>query len=118
MNEISIVIRNKNEAVALENTLSILTKVYSNDFKEIIVVDNLSSDESIEIANKYNCKIITIDDFTYGRAINFGINASISNYVLLLSSHAIPVGTAFFENTLIALNNGSKYCRNKIYQQY
>lgn len=78
---ISIVIRNNNEAVALENILSILTKVYSDDYEEIIIVDNYSSDNSILIAQKYGCKIIKITDFSYGRATNLGIENSISNYV-------------------------------------
>jgi len=97
---ISIVIRNKNEGKALESTLSILTKLYSEDFEEIILVDNNSTDNSIEIAKKYNCKIINIDNFSYGRAINLGIEASVSKYVLLLSSHSIPIGKNFFKNTL------------------
>ncbi|WP_337967347.1 glycosyltransferase [uncultured Flavobacterium sp.] len=101
---ISIVIRNKNEGKALESTLSILTKLYSEDFEEIILVDNNSTDNSLEIAKKYNCKIINIDNFSYGRAINLGIEASVSKYVLLLSSHSIPIGKSFFKNTLEELH--------------
>ncbi|WP_281633871.1 glycosyltransferase family 2 protein [Flavobacterium luteolum] len=100
---ISIVIRNKNEGRALENTLSILTRLYSNDFEEIIIVDNNSTDNSIEVAKKYNCKIVTIDNFSYGRAINFGIEKAACKYILLLSSHSIPIGNNFFKNTLLAL---------------
>ena len=100
INMISIVIRNRNEAKALEKTLSILTKLYSDDFNEIIIVDNNSTDESIQIAKSYNCKIITITDFSYGRAINYGMEVAISKYVLLLSSHSIPIGKSFFKNTL------------------
>lgn len=95
---ISIVIRNKNEAKALENVLTILTKVYSADFDEIIVVDNNSTDDSRIIAEKFDCKIVPIDQFTYGKAINFGIEMAKNNYVLLLSSHAIPIGNSFFIN--------------------
>lgn len=114
---VSIVIRNKNEAKALENTLSILTKLYSNDFKEIIIVDNNSSDGSIEIAEKYNCKIVNIANFSYGRAINYGIEISVSKYVLLLSSHSIPIGNSFFKNTLLELSKsdniaGVRYINN------
>ncbi len=102
---ISIVIRNKNEGNALECVLSMLHKLYSSEFNEIIIVDNNSTDNSIEVAKNYNCKIINIDNFSYGRAINFGITAAspTSKYVLLLSSHAIPIGNSFFTNTLLAL---------------
>jgi len=100
---ISIVIRNKNEARALENILSIITNVYSGDYQEIIIVDNNSTDDSLEVALKYKCKIVNIKDFSYGRATNYGIEAAVSKYILLLSSHAIPIGKSFFINTLRAL---------------
>ena len=96
----SIVIRNKNEANHLEKVLSILIKIYSSDFDEIIIVDNKSTDNSIAIAKKYNCKIVHIEKFSYGKAINLGIDVAKNNYILLLSAHAVPVGQSFFKNTL------------------
>lgn len=105
---VSIVIRNKNESKSLAITLSILTKVYADDFEEIIVVDNNSTDNSVEIAKKYNCKIIMIDNFTYGRAINYGIEQAVSKYILLLSSHSVPIGGSFFKNTLLELKKSDK----------
>lgn len=104
---ISIVIRNKNEGQALENVLSILTKLYSEDIYEIIIVDNNSSDNSISIANHYNCKVVTIDEFTYGSATNLGISSANSKYVLLLSAHAIPIGKSFFKNTIQELEKSN-----------
>lgn len=101
---ISIVIRNKNEAKALENVLTILTKIYSDDFDEIIVVDNNSTDNSRIIGEKFNCKIVEINHFTYGKAINLGIETAKNNYILLLSAHAIPVGNSFFINAMKEFN--------------
>ena len=97
---ISIVIRNKNEATALESILNILHKIYIDDISEIIIVDNNSIDQSVDIANKFNCKIIAIDDFTYGKAINLGIEHAQNDLILLLSSHAVPVGNSFFKNSV------------------
>ena len=97
---ISIVIRNKNEAKALENVLTILTRVYADDFDEIVVVDNNSTDNSRTIAEKFNCKIVELVEFTYGKAINLGIETAKNNYILLLSAHAIPVGKSFFANAM------------------
>lgn len=100
MNKVSIVIRNKNEASYLETTLGILTGIYSGDIQEIILIDNESIDNSVEVAENYGCKIFTITDFTYGRAINMGIEKATSDYVLLLSSHAVPIGKSFFFRSL------------------
>lgn len=105
--KVSVVIRNKNEAKALEKVLMILSTVYFQDIQEIIVVDNLSTDKSLRIAEKYGCKIVTIQDFSYGRAINLGMETATSHFVLLLSSHAIPVGSCFFKSAMIALENSS-----------
>ena len=105
---ISVVIRNRNEGDALQNVLTILTKIYYEDIKEIIIVDNNSTDNSIKIANNFNCKIITINDFSYGKATNLGISNADSKYVLLLSSHSIPVGNSFFKNTFKVLQNSKK----------
>lgn len=102
-NKFSVVIRNKDEAPALENVLSILREIYYSDINEIIVVDNNSSDNSEEIALRYNCKVVKIDNFSYGRAINFGMEVAISKHVLLLSAHAIPIGKDFFKNTFLAI---------------
>lgn len=97
---ISIVIRNKNEAKLLERTLKVLTKFYKSDVDEIILVDNNSTDESIEIGIKYNCKIVIIEQFSYGKAINLGIASAKNEIILLLSSHAVPIGNGFFKNTI------------------
>lgn len=103
--QVSVVIRNKNEAEALDHVLDILKKLYSGYIKEIIIVDNNSTDESLEIAQKYQCVITTITEFTYGGAINQGVSIAKSQYILLLSSHSVPVGTGFFENTFKALDS-------------
>lgn len=106
---ISIVIRNKNEANYLERTLSILNKLYKNDFDEIVLVDNYSTDTSVAIANSYNCKVVFIKDFTYGKALNLGITHAKNDTILSLSSHAIPVGSGFFKSA-IAIFNDTKNC--------
>lgn len=108
LDKISVVIRNKNEASYLETTLKILNQIYSEYIREIIVIDNKSTDNSLQVARDHGCKIFQIKDFTYGKAINMGIEKANSNYVLLLSPHAVPVGKSFFQNTLDYINKNSK----------
>lgn len=103
MNKVSVVIRNRNEAEYLKTTLEILTKVYPEDIVEIIVIDNNSKDDSIKIAEAFKCRVIFIEDFTYGKAINLGIREAVADHVLLLSAHAVPVGRSFFKNAMSAM---------------
>lgn len=101
---ISVVIRVKNEARSLNRVLTILSEQYKNEIDEIVVVDNCSSDNSVSIAHKFKCKVVTIDKFTYGKALNIGIEHCKNKYVLLLSAHALPVGKNFFRNSINAFD--------------
>jgi len=93
---ISILIRNKNESKALDKTLkSIHAQCFSVPF-EIVVIDDHSSDHSIEVANQYGCKVVSLDrPFTYGSAINFGVKHCQYEIILLLSSHNILLSNDF-----------------------
>lgn len=93
---ISILIRNKNESKALDKTLkSIYAQCFTIPF-EIVIIDDDSSDNSIEVANRYGCKVVSLDKpFTYGYAINFGVKHCQYDIVLLLSSHNILISNDF-----------------------
>lgn len=57
--KISIIIPNYNNSKWLNKCLgSIKSQTYKN--YEVIFVDDLSTDNSIEIAEKYNCKIVKL----------------------------------------------------------
>ena len=88
---ISIVIRCKNEEKWLSSCLSACTLQSWHDI-EIILVDNDSTDNSLEIANYYNATILNIPskNFNFSRALNIGIQASRGEYVAILSAHCIP----------------------------
>ncbi len=98
---ISVLIRNKNEAISLEKAIkSICNQRFSVPF-EIVVVDDDSTDNSIEVANKYGCKVVSLDKaFTYGYAINFGVKQCQYDIVLLLSSHNILLSNDFPEKLI------------------
>jgi len=98
---VSILIRNKNEARSLDKTLKSIAIQSFNVPYEIVVVDDNSTDNSVEVANKYGCKIISLDrEFTYGYAINFGIKHCQYDIILLLSSHNILISNDFSEKLI------------------
>ncbi|MFX0023955.1 MAG: glycosyltransferase family A protein, partial [Candidatus Hermodarchaeota archaeon] len=99
--ETSIIIRTKNEERYLEHVLLMLKKQTYRNF-EIVIVDDNSTDKTVEIAKKYNCKIVKIPEgkFNYPYACNFGIRESIGEYIVFLSGHSIPINTEWLEKGL------------------
>lgn len=94
---ISVVIRNKNQDKALEFLLRNLKERYSEDIDEVIVLDNLSIDNSKIISEKYNARFITIEKFSYGSSANFAAKSAVNNIIVMFSAHAYPVSHDFFK---------------------
>ncbi|GAK93162.1 hypothetical protein JCM19298_1881 [Nonlabens ulvanivorans] len=94
---ISVVIRNKNQEVALEFLLKNLRERYNEDIAEIVVVDNLSTDRSEEITKKYNARFETIREFSYGGSANFAAQKATHDIVVIFSAHSYPVSHDFFK---------------------
>jgi len=95
-NLVSVVIRNKNESKALEFLLKNLTERYAADVAEIIVLDNLSTDNSQQIAEKYHARFITIEHFSYGGSANMAATTATNSIVVIFSAHAYPISHDFF----------------------
>lgn len=87
---ISVIIRNRNEAEFLGFALESVVRQQLVQ-TEVIFVDNESEDNSLEIAGEYNCKIINLpkNSFTYGKALNVGIEAAKGEICVLLSAHSM-----------------------------
>ncbi len=90
MDNISIVIRNKNEqeyiGFAIQSCLDFFEK------PEIIIVDNDSTDSSLDIVNLFSDRtkinIVNNPNYTPGSSINIGVSKSKNTYILILSAHA------------------------------
>lgn len=89
MSSISFLIRNYNEADALEKCIQSILSQECKSSVEIIVVDNESNDKSLEIARQYGAKIFIIKkgEFTYGKALNIGFKNATGEYVFTISPH-------------------------------
>lgn len=98
---ISVLIRNKNEAHSLNKTLRGIQNQHFNVPFEIVVIDDNSTDNSVEVATQYGCKVVQLDQaFTYGYAINFGVKQCQYDIILLLSSHNILISNDFSEKLI------------------
>ena len=100
--DVSIVIRAKNEARDIGDTL---TTVYSQagapEF-EVIVVDSGSTDRTLEIVEQFPAQLIQIpaETFTYGRSLNIGIRAGSGDLVVSLSAHSNPTSDRWLANLI------------------
>ena len=83
-----------------------LRKIYEQTYKnfEIIIVDNLSKDKTIDKIKKYNCKIVKIKKFIPGKAINMGVSKSTGEIIVCLSAHCIPVDKDWLKHLILDLN--------------
>lgn len=95
---ISIIIRTKNEERWISRCLRKLKTQTVQNF-EIILVDNMSTDNTVEKAKGIfsEIKIINIEEFLPGLAINRGIEASKGDLIAILSAHCIPVNNDWLE---------------------
>lgn len=86
---ISVLIRTFNSARTLPLLLQGL-KLLPGD--ELIVVDSGSTDSTLEIAKKYKARIVTAEEpFHYSRSLNSGFRAASQPWVLVISSHCLPL---------------------------
>ena len=96
---VSIIIRTKNEEKWISSCLkSVFQQTHQNI--EVIIVDNQSTDRTIKKSKEFPVKIITIDEFVPGKAINDGIRASRGDYIVCLSGHCVPVENFWLENLI------------------
>ena len=98
----SIVIRTKNEAASIAETLG---RIEDQDFSgsyEVVVVDSGSTDSTLQIVKKYEVKLIQIPqkEFSYGRSLNVGADIAKGTYVVNLSAHAFPRDKGWLTNLI------------------
>lgn len=108
MKLISIIIRTKNEEKWIGHCLEAISKQTYQNY-EVVLVDNCSSDKTVDKAIKYSfvSKVINIGDFYPGKAINDGVRASAGEIIVVLSGHCIPKNEVWLSNLIAELDNHS-----------
>ncbi len=97
---VSIVIRTKNEERWITMCLKSVFNQEYRDF-EVILVDNESTDKTIEKAKQFDIvKIVKCRDYRPGLALNMGIREAKGDYIVCLSGHCIPVNEKWLSSLL------------------
>ncbi len=106
---VSIIIRTKNEERWIRPCLEVLFRQSFQDF-EIVIVDNESIDKTLEKVRQFPVKkIITVDNYLPGKALNMGIEQAVGEFIVCLSVHCIPVDLKWLENLVNAIKEDQKY---------
>ena len=106
---VTIIIRTKNEERWISKCLK---KIYKQTYKnfEIIIIDNNSDDKTIKKANEFKLKkIININKFLPGKAINLGLKESKGDFIVCISAHCIPKNNYWLKNLVEAISENENY---------
>ena len=100
---VSVIIRSRNEENYIRHCLE---QVFSQDLMphEVIIVDNNSDDATRQIASSFPVKdILHLDEYSPGRALNLGANASTGEILVFLSAHCIPADNTWLTHLISPL---------------
>jgi glycosyltransferase involved in cell wall biosynthesis len=102
---VSVIIRTKNEERWIAQCIKKIKSQSITDI-EIVLVDNKSTDKTITRARHEfpGIKVIELDEYRPGLAINEGIRASAGHYIAILSSHCLPVDENWLQHLMDNLN--------------
>lgn len=103
----SIIIRTYNEAKWLGEALEACAAQDESEFShEVVIVDSGSTDDTLEIAERYGARVTYIkkSDFTFGRSLNVGCDFAQGRFLVFISGHCIPLGDQWLANLVRPLH--------------
>jgi rhamnosyltransferase len=104
----SIVIRAFNEEKHLGRLLEGVSQQSVKNV-QVILVDSGSTDKTLDIAESHDVKIVKIDpqDFTFGYSLNKGIQAALTEVIMIASAHVYPVYPDWIEKMIAPFSDPS-----------
>jgi glycosyltransferase involved in cell wall biosynthesis len=108
--DISIIIRSKNEERCIGQTLSAIFQQRIDIPFEVIVIDSGSTDRTLDIVRRHAVRLYEIEtqQFTYGRALNYGSSLARGQYLINLSAHCIPTDSNWMARLIDSLRCDSR----------
>lgn len=86
----------------------VLDSIYGQKTKyeyEVICVDSGSTDETLELLERYPCKVYEIppEEFGHGKTRNYGASKGIGEFILFLTQDALPANDMWLQNFIDAM---------------
>ena len=103
--DVTIVIPTKNAGDILDKCLKSVFEQKTQYEYEVICVDSGSSDNTLEIINKYPARLFQIapEDFGHGKTRNYGASKGTGEYIVFITQDAVPASDEWLENFINAM---------------
>lgn len=102
---VSVVIPIWNAESYLPTLLPMLFCQEGVDLQEVLLLDSMSTDRSVEIAEGFeNLRILPISDFSHGGTRNRGIQEAKNEIVVLMTQDALPQGKEWMQHLIAPLS--------------
>jgi rhamnosyltransferase len=99
---VSVVIRARNEARFIGETLRAIFDPAALAPRQVVVVDSGSTDGTLDIVRQFPVQLIEIspEQFTYGYALNLGVANVAAEIVATLSAHSLPADSEWLRELI------------------
>jgi len=103
--DVTIVIPTKNAGDILDRTLGMVFAQKTQFSYEVICVDSGSKDDTLNIIQKYPCKLVQIapEEFGHGKTRNFGASQGTGEFIVFITQDAAPASDTWLENFILAM---------------
>lgn len=98
--DVSIVIPTKNAGPLFSRVLEAVFHQKTEYEYEVICVDSGSSDETLDIINKFPCKLYQIpkEEFGHGKTRNYGASKGTGEFIVFITQDALPASDLWLQN--------------------
>lgn len=108
---ISVIIRARDEERHIGR---VLEKIFAQDIKdafEVVIVDSGSTDRTLDIARRYDVKVLSIPSsaFSYGYGLNHGIEHSSGDILCSISAHCVPCDNVWLSELVKPIVEGNAH---------
>jgi len=103
--DVTIVIPTKNAGDILDRTLGMVFSQKTQFSYEVICVDSGSKDDTLNIIQKYPCKLVKIapEEFGHGKTRNYGASQGTGEFIVFITQDAAPASDTWLENFILAM---------------